>query len=289
MCLSHLHRTVGGWAWLARCHGCPLPQSGMSPLYGIPDPCQHPCFLLSPCPAVPIPALTAPLGYSGQCGHGDTSLNVPPPSPPMSLPSAHPQHSFTPRRPLHAHRWCVCMLGCARAHMFVCAHSLCLHASLHKLLDAFRRAHTREQTCRHALVRLHTPPEAQTCSCMHTQMHAHCSTQGHTNAHVCAHTCKCIRTSACVHPHFQLRTCVHVGVPVRVHTRVRAHAHTSVQRTARGRQRLFKGAAAPGVIVGTPCRVAGHKVRIAPRRRGGLRADGGRSQPRRNRAGQSSS
>ena len=172
--------TAGTLPWMSP------PKSGLSPLSDIPWPCQHPCVLPSPCPAVPTPALTAPVGCRRQRGHGDTPHNVPPP---MSLPSAHPQHSSTLWCPPHAPMCAHCTL--TKMQMHVCAHA-CM-CTLTVLARQFAQAsrciqtcsHT--QTCRQALVCLQAPTEAQMCSCMHTQMHARCSTQGHTNAHVCTH------------------------------------------------------------------------------------------------------
>lgn len=109
--------------------------------------------------------------------------------PPMSLPSAHPQHSSTLWCPPHAPMCAHCTL--TKMQMHVCTHA-CM-CTLTVLARQFAQAsrciqtcsHT--QTCRQALVCLQAPTEAQMCSCMHTQMHARCSTQGHTNAHVCTH------------------------------------------------------------------------------------------------------
>lgn len=110
----------------------------------------------------------------------------------------------------------------ACVHTLVCARSLCLHASLHKLLDAFRRAHTRRPADKHSCACRH--PQKHRCAVACTHRCTHAAARRDTPTHTCVHTCKHRRTSVCAHPHFHFWTWVPVGVSVRVHTRVHAHA-----------------------------------------------------------------
>lgn len=184
--------------------------------------------------------------------------------------AAHSKHSMTQRHlPAQTPFWQhLCIPGCAHE---------CLHMYL------FIHTHTRAKTSVHAHVYICAFTCAHVPTSLHTRTHIQaCSHPRHAGTHTCACTCsqKCLCTgvhtqgtvvcaymSVHTHTHVSVRTYPHVCAHTDGHVdvlmyvyavRTQACAHAQAQpsgRTGRGRQRLFKGAAAVGACSGfrTPC------------------------------------
>lgn len=222
-------------------------------------------------------AVPGRVGTAAHAQGAQHALYTPMRHPSARCPACIPKPSVTRRHPparapfwQHLH-----VPGCARvsAHISVCLHTyLCIHTRTCNHVRAYvhSHAHMCTQVCTHMCIQC-PPPHAcrRTHLCLRTCAHRNACARARVrrDTRVSAPTCRdaqvharvCVCTCLCAHTHTHTRLCTHrcsntcghtctqvwMCSSVRVHS-VYGSVHGRPARSARGRQRLFKGAAAAG-------------------------------------------
>lgn len=242
-------------------------------------------------------AVPGRVGTAAHAQGAQHALYTPMRHPSARCPACIPKPSVTRRHPparapfwQHLH-----VPGCARvsAHISVCLHTyLCIHTRTCNHVRAYvhSHAHMCTQVCTHMCIQC-PPPHAcrRTHLCLRTCAHRNACARARVrrDTRVSAPTCRdaqvharvCVCTCLCAHTHTHTRLCTHrcsntcghtctqvwMCSSVRVHS-VYGSVHGRPARSARGRQRLFKGAAAAGgggCVCTAPCPPA-HEPRFPP-------------------------